>query len=619
MNLKILLIVIGLLLPPCVAFAQSSEPSWPGRVKAVRSDWNAPSPPDIGWVEVTLPDDWSRRWPGFDGVVWYRLTWDEPAAPADRGVLIDYFNMAGEIEVNDIVLARDASLVEPLTRSWNTPRFFRLSSPLLHAGHNALLIRVSGVAAYQPGLGRVSLGDPARMHALYERVLFQHRDAQIIAYAIIATLGGFFLALWLFRRKETAYGWFAAMQLAWLAVSWNQFATSIWPFPNTDLFEAANTAALLGYCLFYTLFVLRICERSWPRREAALWLAAAAGSLWLLLVPHADIGTARAALTTLAAIYIFVPNGILLYSGIRSVRPDLRILGIVGILNMAAGVHDTLVFTGMLGGNNYYASLSAVVTAVGGALVLAWSFARNLHRIEGFNLELQQNIEDARTELGGSLLRQHELELVQARLGERMNLAHDLHDGLGGMLIGNIAALERAPESVPSQKMLDAMRQLRDDLRLIIDAASSQHYGEYSLKELLGPLRHRMSQLFETHDIAIRWRVENLEDVLLTSTQSMDLLRILQEALTNVVKHSGATRVEVDLVNDASGLRLIVSDNGRGLPDQDNAIPGTGMRSMRARAQRLDAELRVHSNDGSTIVSLFRPWPEADQLLLSSV
>jgi signal transduction histidine kinase len=591
----------------CATGARADDAKWPGRIEAVRSDWNAQTPPDTGWIDVSLPDDWNLRWPGFDGVVWYRLTGN--------------VNMAGMIEVNGVVLARDASLVEPLTRTWNMPRFFRLAAPLLHAGENTLLVRVSGLAAYQPGLGRVSLGDATPIHARYERALFSHRDAQLIAFAIVATLGCFFLALWLFRRKETAYGWFAAMQFAWLVISWNQFASSVWPFSGTDAYEAANTIGLLAFCLFYTLFVLRICSLRWPRRETILWFATAAGSLWLMLASHAGIGPARSMLTALAAVYILIPNCILLYFGIRSARPDLRILGLVGFINMVAGLHDASAFVGVLSGNNYYASLSTVITAIGGALALAWSFARSLHRIEGFNLELQNNIDEARTELAGSLLRQHELELVQARLGERLNLAHDLHDGLGGMLIGNIAALERAPETVSSQRMLDAMRQLRDDLRLIIDAASSQHYGEYSLKELLGPLRHRMSQLFETHDIGIRWRVENLDGVLLTSTQSMDLLRILQEALTNVVKHSGATRVEVDLVNDASGLRLLVSDNGRGLPASDDNAPGTGMRSMRARAQRLGADLQVKSDSGSTVVSLFRPWPEAeaDQPLPSSV
>ena len=90
--------------------------------------------------------------------------------------------------------------------------------------------------------------------------------------------------------------------------------------------------------------------------------------------------------------------------------------------------------------------------------------------------------------LRATLSRQY-LELVHARLGERVNLAHDLHDGLGGMLIGNIAALEQASDSLPSREVLDMFRELRDDLRLIIDTASAQHYGEHSLAELLAPLR----------------------------------------------------------------------------------------------------------------------------------
>lgn len=604
----LLFLLLGLALASCVATAHAAASSWPGPIQATRSDWNAQVPPETGWVDVTLPDDWNLRWPGFDGVVWYRLDWNESGAKSDRGILVDYLDMAGVISVNGAVLAQDASLVEPLTRTWHTPRFFRVASPLLHTGENSLLVRVSGLAAYQPGLGNVALGDPLQLRQRYEGLRAQHRDAQLIAFAIVATLACFFLALWLMRRQEVAYGWFAVQQFAWLAVSWNQFATTTWPFSGTDAYEAANTIGLIAFCACYTLFVLRICERRWPRREVALWIASAAAALWLALAPHASIGLARSTVTALATLYIFIPNGILLYFGARSARADLRILGLVGLVNMMAGVHDALVFLGVLGGNNYYASLSTVMTAIGGALVLAWSFARSLRRIESFNVELLHNVEEARTELADTLLRQHELELVQARLGERLNLAHDLHDGLGGMLIGNIAALEQAPESVSSHAMLEAMRELRDDLRLIIDTASSQHYGEYSLKELLGPLRHRMSRAFEVHGIAVRWRVENLERVHLTSTQSMDLLRILQEALANVLKHSGATWVEVDIHNDADSLQLVVRDNGVGLAPRDNAIPGTGMRSMRARAQRLDAALAVSSGDGVTLVSLHRPW-----------
>ncbi len=54
-------------------------------VEAVRgTGWNDTAPPAEGWAPVTLPDSWATRWPGFDGVVWYRLTWQEPEQARNR-------------------------------------------------------------------------------------------------------------------------------------------------------------------------------------------------------------------------------------------------------------------------------------------------------------------------------------------------------------------------------------------------------------------------------------------------------------------------------------------------------------------------------------------------------
>ena len=575
-------------------------------MQAAQSDWDTWTAPQSGWVDVTLPDNWSSRWPGYDGVVWYRLTWSSAAAE-NSGLFIDYLNMAGSIRVNDAELARDVSLVEPLSRMWNTPRYFLLTAPLLRDGENTLLLRISGLAAYEPGLGSVQVGAPAEMLAHYEHARRLRHDWQIVATAAIVTLGLFFLALWMFRRGEIAYGWYSVQQFAWLNIAWNELATSTWPFTNTDAFEAANTATALLFCACYTMFVLRFCGRRWPRRELTLWLAVAAGTLWLFLASHAAIGNVRALLMVLVTLYLLLPNGMLLYFAARNARTDMRILGLVGVMNVLIGAHDTLVFVGVIHSNNYYATMSALITSVGAALVLAWNFTRSLRRIEDFNRELQQNIDEARGELATTLQRQHDLELVHARLGERVSLAHDLHDGLGGMLIGNITALEQATESMPSRDVLDMLRELRDDLRLIIDTASAQHYGEHSLDQLLAPLRHRMTRLFEAHDIHVRWRIGELGDVYLSTTQSLDLLRILQEALANVLKHSGARRVDVDLQRGAHALQLEVRDDGVGIDAIANANFGTGMRSMQARARRLDATLSIGSQDGVTVVHLQMP------------
>ena len=62
---------------PAVALAQQTAPEL--HVEAVRgTGWDDTTPPADGWTPVTLPDSWAGRWPGFDGVVWYRLTWEQP-------------------------------------------------------------------------------------------------------------------------------------------------------------------------------------------------------------------------------------------------------------------------------------------------------------------------------------------------------------------------------------------------------------------------------------------------------------------------------------------------------------------------------------------------------------
>lgn len=594
------------------ACAIDTLPAWPGTVEAVRSDWNAKAPPASGWVELRLPDDWNTRWPGFDGVVWYRLRWQQPAPFDDVALYLEYLTLAGEIRVNGALVDKDPQLLEPLSRMWNVPRYFRLPPPLLHEGENEILVRVSGFAAYASGLGPVRVGSADAMLGLFDSARIARQRLNLISFGIILSVGLLFLLLWLFRRQETAYGWFAAQQLAWAPIAWNTIATKPWPFASTDTYQAFDMASMLLFGACWTMFVLRFCERRWPRREAMLWSVVLLAAASMFFAPHMHLREVRDLQVVLALVIMFSTDLMFLWFVWPGGRTDQRVLSICALISLVAGTHDALVLFGAIDSNTYYASLSNQLTVIGVATVLAWNFVRNLHRIEGFNHELLQNVEEARTELAATLNRQHELELVHARLGERVNLAHDLHDGLGGMLIGNIAAMEQAPHAqLPSRTVLGMLQELRDDLRLIIDASSAQQHGEHAFADLLAPLRHRMTRLFEAHDIVVHWQVNGLEQVFLGNTQSLDMLRVLQEALTNVLKHADARRVDVELRNDNSALVMEVRDNGKGLPASSNTDEGTGMRSMQARARRLGASLTVASDAGGALVRLHREWPIA--------
>lgn len=207
--------------------------------------------------------------------------------------------------------------------------------------------------------------------------------------------------------------------------------------------------------------------------------------------------------------------------------------------------------------------------------------------------------------VAATLAQQHALELAHARIGERVNLVSDLHDGLGGMLVGSIATLERKPENLSAPELLAMLKRLRDDLRLIIDATGRDD-GARALGELLVPLRHRSSELLDANGIDCRWQVSGIDTLELPPSQSLDLMRFLQEALTNVLKHSASRRVDVTVARAGAELQLSVRDDGRGFAVEGQTA-GAGLRSLRTRARRLGAELHLQSRPGETRVALRMP------------
>lgn len=582
-------------------------------VEAARSDWRADEPPAAGWVRVALPDVWTTRWPDFDGLVWYRLTWQASAHVQPVAVVLDYLNMAGAVYLNGALLSRDASLVEPLTRAWNTPRYLLLSAPLLRPGTNTLLVRVSGLAAYQPGLGPVELGNPAQIYPRYEAARLIRRDLQILSLAVSATLGAFFLTLWLMRREERAFGWFALMSFAWIAYASNQIATTVWPFTSTDAWEEADSIAFIVYCTSFSVFVLRFCERHFKRIELALWLLTALGAIVMLCTPRASIAYMRGLLAILPALLFMCSCVLFLYFAWRSRRTDMRVMSLCIVVFIVAGVHDLLTFLLVLKDNVYYTALTSQLQMVGMAVVLCWRFVTSLRRIERFNDELTITVAAAKEELAATLSYQHKLEVSNARLGERLSLAQDLHDGLGGTLVGSIATLEHMPNGIPPDRFLAILKELRDDLRIIVDAASSHRLGEDSLAEVLAPVRQRLMRALEIQGVACRWDAAGIERSVLPSALSLDVLRIVQEGVTNVIKHARASRVDVTLHDDGEALHLVIADNGIGFaqgaadPATHRVSHGAGMRSMHARAERLGATLQAQSGTAGTTLKMRMP------------
>jgi signal transduction histidine kinase len=244
-------------------------------------------------------------------------------------------------------------------------------------------------------------------------------------------------------------------------------------------------------------------------------------------------------------------------------------------------------------------AVTSPLVIIGMGFALAYRFAAAMKRAEGFNIELKHEVDAATRQLSEMLEREHTLALNNTRIGERLNLVRDLHDGFGSSLLGTIMSLENTRQAPEPTRIISSLKELRDDLRLVIDTTT--HEQDTDLDGLLAPLRHRWNQRLEAVGIDSRWRLDGLDGLHLGPSRSLDLLRLLQEALTNVSKHSGATEVDIAVCRNSEYLQVEVCDNGRGF-DPTARSTGAGLMSLRARAVRLGGALKLDTAQGQGVV-----------------
>jgi len=581
------------------------------KAEAAPSDWNAATPPTTGWIPVTLPDDWSHRWPQHDGVVWYRMIWQQTQASQPVGLLLNQVTLADAVYVNGSLIHRDPSLVEPLSRSWIKPQYFVIDAPILRIGTNTLLVRVSGLANYQPGLGVISVGTPTAVYAQYHTGWLIRYQLRLYNQAFFLAMGLVFLVLWLFRRRDTLYGWFAASTLLIGAWDWNNVAPSTWPFGSTDAFQSWNMAFYVAGTVALAVFLLRFCDKRWPRIEAALWVYTGAIALCAAFAPHL-LGVWRFQLAPIdVALYFAVPLAFIGYALCKR-HQDMLILAFCLALPLLAIVHDVLRFFEVISDRAYIASITAPFTLIGMSVVLAHRFAAAMRRVEDFNYQLRARVDSATERLSATLGREHALALANAQIGARLDLVRDLHDGFGGSLVSAIAALEHGPTGVnPDADAVETLKMLRDDLHLVINTTA--HAGSGGLMEPLESLRHRWSDRLDAAGIASHWRLADIDRLQFPPGQSLDALRFIQEALTNALKHSEAERVHVDVQGTGAALCIEIRDDGRGF-DASSHPKGTGLTSLASRARRLGAKFVIDTAPGcGARLRMDIPFAKADE------
>lgn len=197
-----------------------------------------------------------------------------------------------------------------------------------------------------------------------------------------------------------------------------------------------------------------------------------------------------------------------------------------------------------------------------------------------------------------------DIELRQTLSQERQRLMQDMHDGLGSSLVSALWVVERG--RLDEAEVAHVLKGCIDDLKLAID---SMEPVDADLLLLLATLRFRLGSRLESTGIALRWEVQTIPQLdWLAPKSALHILRILQEAFTNIIKHAQATEIRVATGVDADWVVVTITDNGQGFT-VENALNngGKGLSNQLRRAESIGAEISWDSNDAGTCFTLRLP------------
>jgi signal transduction histidine kinase len=539
-------------------------------------------------------------------------------------VFLPRFSNGVEVAINGVVILdsrRDPAANRP---DRNTPEIAVIPASLLHDGPNNLAIRLFVWGPLTGFLDHVYVGPDDMLRPSYDRRTLQFVTLPVVFAAWQAILAVILTIMWVMRRHEPAYGALAAAMALGAVQAFLPPPVGQPQFSNLNAVLISSAPIESGFVL---TFAMLFFGWKWSRYGLLIF---APGLLLAGIGLFGDPVLIRQSFVFLGVPTVGLYLLLLALIVVRSVwkRHDVAsfVLGCAITIVLTCWIHDLLSLFEITPDRRIFVtrlSYSAMLVAIGAGLT--WRFARALNQVDGFAGKMVMLVREAEDKLKASFAREEERARAAALALERTRLMRDLHDGLGGQLVSIVALSERGNAGAP---IGEAARAALKDLRVVIDSMDDIG-GDLMLA--LGSWRERAMAQLRPHDIALHWRAVTPEGLPvhpeLRPWHVIQIVRLLDEALTNAVKHAEARRITVSIetLADASGFavgRITVEDDGKGFalaPDGEAAAAGQkaaarGLRNMRSRATRCGAELELSSGANGTRVRLRLPrrFPDSE-------
>lgn len=632
------LLAFALLLALAPARADAPEPSAVELREALLLEGGHERP-------VMLPDPWEASAPRRHGTVRYRLALPDAALRwPPSAVFIPRAGNAYSLSLNGQTLLSAGDVRRGEAEPSRSPLLLPLPAAALRERGNVLDIELSGEPWREPGLSTVWVGPMDELLPRYARL----HDHQVRGAWLVSAAAGVMGALALllaWRARRFVYACFGAASLLWAwRMSGMQFEFG---GPGTRLGTVLFHASYAWFAVLMALYALAAVGRDSARVRAVLggWALVALGLAAGLVAFEAPLlrGLLLVGTLGLAAWLLAV----LLVTAWRQRSSAALLLALATLASGAVGARDLWVFRVL---HDYGALTWSRYTILLLLAVLAWllvdEFARSSAALRALNRELLDRVAGKERELQRAFEATRERERAQAVLAERDRILREMHDGLGGRLVAALALTSQlarqaavlpaapvppapgdGPDTAPAPRSAldEPLRELKmtlDDclieLRLALDSLETE---QRSLVESLGELRFRVEPSLRAAGVRLVWQVADAASELeLPASETLHVLRIVREALTNVIKHAHATVAWLRLEARPDGaLVLAVVDNGlqQRAADEQSPLPlfvpptvvhgGRGLANMQRRARTLGGTLESGPHPEGWAVTLTLP------------
>jgi signal transduction histidine kinase len=550
------------------------------------------------------------------------------ASPATTGVLFTQIGVGGDFFLNGTWVASLPPSTEAVRKLWFRPLLIPLPPHLLRTdGRPDVLTMVQ--AMQDPYVSRwpLLMGSIDSLTPIAGTIELLSGTVANVTNLLGILAGLLLMGAWLASR-EKPFAWAGASIVLWsllfLLAEWPQL-----PMPWYRPWRWAIYACIACLPLTMAMFVRSFVGSRGGRLGDRLMIAyACIGPLVYLLGGRAtEVWLDRYWTGPVGLYYIYLAAEMVVH-GIRTRSGSATALSILALAGSALSMHDSAVLSGNLASfvpeqthwsgwmllfqPIYIAHLGVPVHLLVMANILLHQYRTHARNVRNANATLQEALRRQEAELARSHEHRRRLTKAEAAQHERERIYQDIHDGIGSRLVSTLFALRQGRSH--AVEIESQIERCISELRLVINAQGEQSDIQSAI---FGYCMNLEAQLYGS-GLELQYEIFDGPAIQLFPRVHLNVLRILQEAVTNVIKHAGANRLVIELLRaEETELVLVVTDNGRGLP-RDRMPPcgaaarpsgrsGRGIAGFASRADMIGATCTVGPASPGTRVVLKLP------------